>query len=70
METAQKNRLLFLLWNTESMDDYTKRYFEQTIPKMTEEQKQKFLGILEEERRQLDKIEENYNKSISYARIW
>lgn len=54
-----------LLVSTESMDDFEKRAWLDTLPSMTAEQVARLYDILDTERTKLRELEEKYRTSIS-----
>ncbi len=57
--------LIHLIKETESMNNEEREYWFQILPIMTEDQIQKFVGILDNEKQQLQKLDTEYEKEIS-----
>lgn len=58
-------QLIQLIKETESMNDEEREYWFQILPIMTEEQIKKFVGILDNEKQQLQKLDTEYESEIS-----
>lgn len=58
-------QLVQLIKETESMNDEEREYWFQIMPIMTEEQIRKFVGILDNEKQQLQKLDTEYEGEIS-----
>jgi len=56
--------LIELIKETESMNDEEREYWFQIMPIMTEDQLRKFLNILQNERKQLKKLDTEYQSEI------
>lgn len=57
--------LLKLIFETESMNDDEREYWLQIMPIMTEEQITKLINIMEKEKNQLAKLDEEYQKEMA-----
>lgn len=57
--------LIKLIFETESMDEDEREYWLQILPIMTEEQIKKFRDILVNEKEQLKKLDQDYQKEMS-----
>ena len=57
--------LIPLILNTESMDDEEREYWFQILPIMTEEQIAKFKNILVTEKKQLEKLDKEYEAELA-----
>jgi hypothetical protein len=65
-EVADKYpQLEALIMDTESMTNEERDYWFQILPIMTDQQIQKLLGILEHEKDQLSKLDQEYEKELS-----
>lgn len=65
IEITQKYpELMQLILNTESMTDEEREYWFQILPVMNDEQVQRLFNILDNEKKQLDKLDQKYNKEI------
>lgn len=60
----QYPELLKLVLETESMTDDERQYWFQIMPVMSEQQLKKFQGILETEKRQLAKLDQEYETQL------
>lgn len=61
---AQYGELVKLVINTESMDNAEKQYWFDILPSMTDEQVDRLFDILETERKELEKLEVNFQEEI------
>jgi len=59
--------LIKLIFETESMDEDEREYWLQILPIMTEDQIKKFRDILVNEKEQLKKLDQDYQKEMSEA---
>jgi len=57
-------KLLRLIAETESMDDYERKYWTELLPRMTESHIQKLTDILQSERNKLYELEAKYQEEI------
>lgn len=58
-------QLIPLIKETESMNDEEREYWFQILPIMTEDQIKKFVGILDNEKQQLNKLDKEYEDELS-----
>ncbi|MBU1992122.1 MAG: hypothetical protein ABH856_02080 [Patescibacteria group bacterium] len=56
--------LIELIKGTESMNDDEREYWFQILPIMTDEQVEKFRGILDNEKKQLQKLDKEYEDEL------
>ncbi len=61
---ANYEELVWLILNTESMEDDERQYWFDIMPSMTDEQIDRLYNILDTERQKLEKLEEKYQDEI------